>query len=562
MATDPTIQTTDQTEERWPLPKKGSLVPPESITLEHAEFKAKKKDWKFFRESDELTGGYEASTQTYTGPGSVPTFKETYLIPHVKEANVEQFSRRVAAARPPRFVKEGIESIVGVLTQQEPNRDKYPEKLLEWTAGVTAHGATLQEWIAFDLWPMVERYGLCYSYARRPSVAGANLAAQEKAIDDAGLPEVLLHIITPENLPWWSVDELGQFEIIRYTEEKTQHRITDGYAVKDEAFTRHWWLTLKGWWYTDELKQAVEPSDDTQLKVEAVGTWNPDGSAMKNFLVAKWGLPDDIGPTETAAYAQLMYFRKESELGLVEDNSAFAMIWVPETGGDANPEETIKGPHSIGSWDPTEGGTPMILETTGVSLAHFIDKRLPQLESDASAPYGINDSVAGANDSGVALAHIEKKANSIYVDHAHAGSLSEFAAMQPVAELLGEVLEEDDRAEWSTNFGTLSDASMSEILTAFAALEPGDVFTEEILKAFATMLPHGITAERLEEALTSWKEAKEEQEKLEQEQEAALFGEEGELRRAQVDKTDAETKAVGMPFAANPKSAGTPRERG
>ena len=134
--------------------------------------------------------------------------------------------------------------------------------------------------------------------------------------------------------------------------------------------------------------------------------------------------------------------------------------------------------------------------------------------------------------------------------------------MQPVAELLNEELTEDLRAEWPTNFGTLSDASMSEILTAFSAEEPGDVFMEEILKAFATMLPHALTAERLEEALTSWQEAKEEQEKAEAEQEAALFGEEGELRRAQVDKTDAETGAIKKPFAASPKSAGTPKERG
>jgi hypothetical protein len=201
----------------------------------------------------------------------------------------------------------------------------------------------------------------------------------------------------------------------------------------------------------------------------------------------------------------------------------------------------------------------MILETTGVSLAHLAEKRLPELEADASAPYGINDSVSGANDSGVALAHIEQKANSIYIDHALAGSLSEFAGMQPVAELLGEVLEEGQRAEWSTNFGTLSDASMSEILTAFLAAEPGPVFVEEILKAFATMLPANLTAERLEEAIKAWNTEREEQDAREQDMEDALAEGEGELRRAQVDKTDAEAK--NLPFAANPKSAGKPKER-
>ena len=544
---------------KWPIPEKGSLVPAAAIALEHADFTAKKAFWKFARESDELTGGYEASTQTYDGLTAVPSFKETYLIPHVKESDYEQFARRVAASRPPRFVKEGIESITGTLTQQEPNRDNYPDKLSVWTAGVTVHGATLQQWIASDMWPLVERYGLSYSFARRPDVAAPNLKEQEQAIKDKGIPEVLLHIITPENLPWWVVDEIGRFEIVRYVEEKIHQKMDGGYAVLNEPYKRHWWITHEGWWYCDKLK----PDTETELKVIDVGTWNTNGKPLKYFPIVKWGLKDDVGPTETAAYAQLMYFRKESELGLVEENSAFAMTWVPTMAGSDDPEETVKGPHIIGGWDPegTGGAKPMILETTGVSLSHFSDKRLPQLEADASAPYGINDSVAGANDSGVALAHIEKKSTTIYVEHAQAGSKSEFAGLQPVVELLGEELTDEQRAEWSTNFGTLSDASLAEILTAFAEREPGEIFEEEILKAFATMLPANLTAQRLEEAIEAWRSEREEQKEREQEQEDALFDSEDELRRAQTGKTAAEGKAVGMPFAGNPKSAKGPEKK-
>ena len=545
---------------KWPLPKLDSLVPPEAIKLEHKDYKSRKGAWKFFRESDELTGGYAASVQTYTGPDTAPTFKETYLIPHIKEADLEQFARRVAAARPPRFVKEGIESITGILTGQEPNRDNYPPKLLEWTSGVTIEGATLQQWIASEMWPLVERYGLCYSYARRPSVAAPNLKEQEDAIKDAGLPEVLLHIITPENMPWWSVDDVGQFEIVRYTEERISPTLVDGYAIKDDTFTRHWWVTREGWWYCDENK--IVASTPQTLKVEAVGTWETSGKPLKHFPIVKWGFDDGVGPTETAAYAQLMYYRKDSELCTIEEASAFAMTWVPTTAGSDDPEETVRGPHQIGGWDPegTGGASPMILETTGVSLTHFADKRLPQLEADAGAPYGINDSV-GSNDSGVALAHIEAKAKTIYTKHSQAGSQSEFAGLQPVAELLGEELTDKQRAEWSTNFGTLSDASMSEILTAFAALEPGDEFMSEILSAFSTMLPSSLTAQRLEECIDAWTVEREEQKTKEAEQEEALFDSEGELRRAQTEKVGAEAKAVGLPFAANPASKGKPKER-
>ena len=546
--------------ERWPLPKKGARVPPEAITLEHDEFKAKKKFWKFARESDELTGGYEASTQTYKGPESAPSFKETYLIPHIKESDPEMFARRVAAARPPRFVKEGIESIVGVLTEEEPNREEYPPKTKKWTSGVTITGASFQEWVSTDLWPLVERYGLCYSYARRPSVGGANLKEQEQKIKDAGLPEVLLHVITPENLPWWNVDDLGQFEILRYVEQKTKPRLQDGYAVEDEAFTRHWWLTLEGWWYTDENKIA-EAGSPVTLKVEAVGTWNTDGKPLKHFPVVKWNLKDDIGPTETAAYAMLMYFRKESELGLVEESSAFSMTWVPISGGDEDPEETVKGPHQIGGYDAEAGGKPMLLETTGVALTHFSDKRLPQLEADASAPYGINDSVAGANDSGVALAHIQEKAKSIFRDHSKSAGQSEFAAIQPVAELFGEEIGEGQRAKWPTKFGTLADASQGELLTGFKEAEPGAGYEEHILRKWSKLTLE-LTPEQEQNAIDIWETEREEMKTREQDAEDALNEGDGELRRAQVDKTDAETGAIKKPFAAKPASAGTPRERG
>ncbi len=541
---------------KWPIPKKDSIVPPDAIRLEHPDYKLRKDTWEFFRHSDLLTGGYTASVQTYKGPDTAPSFKETYLIPHIKESNPEDFARRVAAARPPRFVQEGISSIVGVLTQQEPNRDEYPDKLKEWIDGVTISGATLQQWIATEMWPLVERYGVCYSYARRPSIAAGNLQEQEQKIKDAGLPEVLLHVITPENLPWWNVDEVGQFEIIRYVETKTKQTLQGGYATEELEFTRHWWITHEGWWYTDEHTQG----DDTKLVVVDAGTWNSGKKPMENFPIVKWGLKDEIGPTETAAYAQLMYFRKESELHVVEVEAAFPMTWLPTTAGDENPEETVKGPHQIGGWDPegTGGANPMILETTGVSLMHFADKRLPQLEADASAPYGINDSVGG-NDSGVALAHIEQKAKTLFTQHSQSGAMSEFAALQPVAELLNEKLEDKQRAEWSKNFGTLSDSSMSEILTAFKEMEPGEDFEEHILKKMAQMTGD-MTADQIEAAVETWKTEREEVKQREQDQEDALVDSEGELRRAQTDKTDAEAK--GLPFAAKPASAGTPRERG
>ena len=180
-------------------------------------------------------------------------------------------------------------------------------------------------------------------------------------------------------------------------------------------------------------------------------------------------------------------------------------------------------------------------------------------EAEASGPYGINDTVGtGENDSGVALAHIQEKAKNLYRQHSRAGGKSEFNALQPVAELLGETLEYENRASWPNKFGTLSDTSQSEILTQFAAIEPGDKFMEYIIIAYAAMVLE-LTTDQIEEGLEAWRVAKEEQEAREAEMEDALAEGEQESRRIGDEKVGAETEAIKKgPFAANPMSAKGP----
>jgi hypothetical protein len=536
------------TETKWPIPKAESTIPRKTIELEHEEYKARLPYWEFFRHSDELTGGYAASTATYTGIEDPPTFDETYLVPHVKETSTD-FELRVALASPPRYVQEGIESITGVLTQQQPNRDSYPDQLKEWTTSVSVDGATLQQWISSELWPLVERYGLCYSYARRPDIDAPNLEAQQRAIKAAGLPEVLLHVITPENLPWWSVDDKGEFEIVRYTEQKIEQKIEDGYVVDETDYVRHWWVTHEGWWYADDNEAA----NNTGLVVNDANYWNKDQSPMKSFPISKWFLNDERGPTETAAFAQLAYFRTNSELQAVELAAAFPMTWIPESAGDENPAEVVKGADQVGAWDASEvgGAKPMILETSGVSLAYFMEKRLPALEEAALSPYGRQREVGG-NDSGVALAHIQQTAINIYRQHAKAGSRSEFAAMQPVAELLGVEIGEDARAAWPRKYGTLSDSSQADILTQFWDLDPGDDFKRYILSEFSDVALADLTADQLEEALDTWQSEQDEKSELE-----TAFLSEGDGETLRRDSP------IGQPAAANPQQVegGPEKER-
>jgi hypothetical protein len=346
-------------------------------------------------------------------------------------------------------------------------------------------------------------------------------------------------VVNPENLPWWSVDELGQLEIVRYTEEIDNPDLQDGYPVLNETYTRHWWLTLEGWWYADDDQKGTD-------------------EALKNFPVQKWALKDEIAPTEAASLAQLMYYRKDSELHIVEVNSAFPQTWIPVTAGDEDPEETVKGGHIVAGWDPTEasGAKPMILETTGVSLTHLVEKRLPELEEAALSPYGRQREVGG-NDSGVALAHIQETAKNVFRQHAKAGSQSEYRGLQPVAELLGEELSEDAKVAWPRKFGTLSDTSQAEMLVSFKEMQPGPLFEEHILREMAEVTLSDLTPDQMDEAIEAWQTDQEEQKQREQEQEDSMFGLEAELNRAKVDEMDR------GPAAANPQQVqgGPQKER-
>jgi hypothetical protein len=541
MADTDTSNTTNPT--LWPIPEIGSEVPRKALEHQSQEFKDRIDQWEFFRHSDELTGGYAASVETYTESTDAPTFTESYLIPHEKEDD-EEFAKRVAKAVPPRFVQEGITSIVGVLTQQAPNRSEYPDEITDWMEQVTPDGLTWHQWINMYPGPLVQRYGLCYGMYRRPSIGGATLGEQEALISEAGLPKVLAQVINPEALEWWETDDTGVLQIVRYVEPLLQDVYESGYVVDTKDVTRHWFVTHEGWWYVDDAQG--DSTGANQLIVGDAGHWIGPGQPLENFPITKWHLKDDRGPTEPASYAQLAYYRAESELMKIEESSAFSMTWVPIEASDQNPTETVKGPDTVGGF-PSEGKhVPMMLEPSGVSFEHFVNNRLPALEAAALSPYGRNREV-GQNDSGVALAHIQETAVNIYRQHAKSFAASEFAALQPIAELLGTEMPIDARAEWPRQFGTLSDSKQMENLKEFLDSEPGEVYERHIMSAMADASLPDLTQREKEEAQKSYedqqKKAEEERLAFESEMDDQIFDE-------------GEESPIGKPAAMNPKQAG------
>lgn len=530
----------------WPIPEIGSLIPRETLEIVHPDYEARKDLWEFFRHSDELTGGYAANVTTYTNARTPTTGVASYLIPHTKEDDLD-FAERVAHATPPRYVQEGIIGITGVLTEQEPNRTEYPDELTEWLSAVTAQGDTWQQVIGTSIVPLVERYGLVYTLGRRPTIDATNLGEQDRLREAQGLPEVLVHVISPEALRWWETDDTGRYEIVRYLEtietvELSEPQSATGtqYPTDNETIERHWWITDEGWWFADDVESTSEA-----LSVTGVGTWNTDGSALENFPVVKWALKDERPPTEPASFAQLAYFRKESELSKIERASAFPMVVLQTESEDTQSAEIVKGADVVIMVPASSNKDPFYLEPSGVSFDHYVEKRLPELEEAALSPYGRNREV-GQNDSGVALAHIQQTAKNIYMQHAQAFSKSEFAALQPISELLGIDMPADARAEWNNKFGTLSSTEQTENLTAFLEMEPGEEYEEHILRSMDKTLLQ-LSPTQTEAAIDAWKKDREERKSQESEMR--------DLEMEQLNGGGDDEGGPSMPAAGNPDVA-------
>jgi hypothetical protein len=502
------------------LPKKDEIVPREAITLEHPDFTANKAEWEFFRHSDELTGGYTASTATFTGPTAIESFDTTYLVPHGKEDSLD-LDRRVAKATPPRFVQEGIMGVTGDLTQQSPDREGYPEKIKKWANRVNIEGDTLKQFIDARVVPMVLRYGHGYTYAIRSSVvAETEKEAQEKR-DAGGIPEVLIYALNPENVPWWRTDDLGRYTNLRYVEHKSRVTYSGPFPVGYTKIKRHWFLSLEGWYYVDDYTDIVvsgQPlTEDVPLTVGAVASW---GKTLKWFPVVKWDLEGN-NPTKPASYAQLAYFRKDSELDNLETECCFPMKFLPVESIVENPAEVVMGPSMVGTFPAGGKHVPMILQPDATAFTHYQEQRLPALEDMAKAPYG-RSAAAGAA-TGLALAHQEKASTAVLKDLAGAFEKGEFSALLPVAELLGDELSDEARISWPREFHALNAQMQMEVLTGFSDLEPGDEYKKEILKAAGKVALPDLSAKRTDECLDAWEADEKEKREAEAEKDDLLF---------------------------------------
>ena len=532
------------------LPQAGDVVSQQTLFLKHSEYKSRIDYWRFFRDSDELTGGYAAVTKAFRysgGNADIPTVSESYLLPHEKEDSYD-FNRRVASARPPHFVSEGIEGIVGVLTHRPASR-VLPDKVVEWMGRVNREGASWAHLVSANVLPQLERYGVTYTLAKPPSVYAGTEAEAQQIRDAQGLPKVEIVCVSPEALEWWEVDSAGLLVTARYVEEVTE-LIYDGiWPTEEDTIRRHWFLTKLGWWYVDEPTSGAIKGD---FEIKESGYWLGAGKEMKHFPLSQWALKDKRGPTEAASFAQLAYYRKESELSNLETATCFPMTWIPIKMKDENPEEVVKGPNIVGTFDSEGKHTPLILQPDSAPFDHYQEKRLPAIADDCLGPYG-RRRASGQDDSGRALQHLELQAQNIWRQHAEFCGESELRALRPVAEFLGDEITEEHKCSWPTDFGALSDEIKAKMLQDFSeSMEPGPLYKEKAVRAWASVAMPELTDDDHDEAIEAMQKEAEERRAKED-----AF--ESESHDAEMMLAEAKAK---QPFNAGQKPSKMPPQAG
>jgi len=504
----------------YEIPAPGTVVDPIELDQHHPEYVRLAPWYRFLRESDEGSGGFAPVVDSYTRAELPARTLESYLVPHEREDDTG-YQWRIRRARPLRYTAMGIQITAGVLTYRPPRRDAYPDRLQEWMQAVTVEGTDFETAVATMIVPTLERYGWCMAYLHRPYVQGDTVLQVQAAREAVGLPELILDVITPEQIRGWERSVTGEFLWIRYVEHVYVGAGPRGGA--GATIRRHWWLTPEGWWYVDDLRSTVEGysprssvdaadastriqgdqttepvtalDGSTELRVGGSGRWS--SASLGVVPVAVWQLPGRNTPAGPSALAQLEYFRAESELKKIEASTAFPQLWVPEIGQGVDPRTKIRGDDVIGTFPHDSRHVPQILTPESGPFDHYM-KRLERLESEAMAPWGLQIQ-AGAS-TGLALSLIQERATNLYRAHAKACTQGEYATLQLAARLLGLSADDVGRAQWPTEFSSLASTQIVNDVETFLGFSPGRSYEQHAIREAArVILPH-LTQTEIEEA--------------------------------------------------------------
>lgn len=413
------------------------------IKKEHPAYSELYRHLRFGRESYEGSGAYAPWMDDVTvadrqpddqqqGTLSPNDSRRTYLFRHPREK--KKFERRVMMAYLTNIIKRAVRMIMGFLTKKQPIYDKYPKSVKDWMSSVNEAGDTWEQFKRSDILTPLSYYGFLPVIFFHLKTDGAVTAYQQ--IADGG--DLQADIINPENIVDWALGPGGEYLWLKV---KTKVDLTKPQDKEQVLVDRYTWYAQDGWFAVNDVQGSA--SDLVVMEGDS-GSW-PTGV----MPIVTWRIKG--GPlTVDATAVQRELYNISSLIQEQERETTFAMLRAPGGMPEGN-SRTITGASDNVFWFPEESRhPPEWMAPPPHVLAHLMAKRAVLIEEILES-MGL-DFDEGGGTTGVAFQFKMSKIVRMLQDLANGLSVSESRSLEVVALENGEILADDVRTVWPSEF--------------------------------------------------------------------------------------------------------------
>jgi hypothetical protein len=253
------------------------------------------------RHKREYPSSFDASYATQSGrpPGS----------DQASQATDDDYELRRARTPVPTFVAEAVEAHLARIYSREVHREG-PQRVVKWWRNVDGRGASIDQWMAGTIAPLLLVLGHLDIIIDHPPVPrGVEVRTRADEVR-LGLDTCVASYILPENLVWWTLDRLGRYDQCLVREVQDDGRVQWRY-----------WNALSWVLYGQAGDVLAGPVDHTFGRVPIVRIFDRRRPRFRNI-----GLPR----YESIAELQREYYNRDSELILSDTTQAHPLLQGPE----------------------------------------------------------------------------------------------------------------------------------------------------------------------------------------------------------------------------------------
>jgi hypothetical protein len=242
------------------------------------------------------------------------------------------------------------------------------------------------------------------------------------------------------------------------------------------TYKRYWYYTQAGWYYIDDLNYK-----DQQLPVMEVQPWAGD-----HMPIVVWRLAEHRSLIADASAAQREYYNITSELTEQRRETGFAMLVLPQQGGDEHDARVKVGSSDNVLWSDPEAWQPYWLERKG-DVQKALREEAEYLSAQILKEMGLDfDEEGGGGTTGIAYQFKMSKIVRMLKDIVGSLQRAENQTLKEVAIQLGTEIPDGKRSVWPAEFDAKDAEKEVETLLEILSADIGPTFETEARYRIAT----------------------------------------------------------------------------